>query len=308
MADDCDEPVAVENLQIGDTSEQVIIINEEDHLNLGKTTDDVDSSTMITTVVPESSIVRDGINDQWTNVANEQIIVETPIDDETTEVVTSPIIEVQTSETPGTIVDDDDEDDDDDDMINVANSQESDTRFSKQTVKVKLLASQSQHEGTTTNLISGIEVLDTGSHFEWNTDVTEGENNEDNLLGLEGQSGQLIFIAQQPDTNTTSTQTEVCMRQATKRERDRIKKRELRRCPEFREREKERAKARMRAKREDPEYRNVEREKDRRRRRLSRQRLSLLRNMEKERELQWKRIIKLQSTEGLVDSDITTDT
>ncbi|XP_035659484.1 uncharacterized protein LOC118404491 [Branchiostoma floridae] len=66
----------------------------------------------------------------------------------------------------------------------------------------------------------------------------------------------------------------------TKRERDKLKKRELRANPIYREKEKERARERMRLKRADPNFRAVEREKDRKRRRLARQRNELLRRFE----------------------------
>ncbi|XP_078665088.1 uncharacterized protein LOC144907663 [Branchiostoma floridae x Branchiostoma belcheri] len=66
----------------------------------------------------------------------------------------------------------------------------------------------------------------------------------------------------------------------TKRERDKLKKRELRSNPIYREKEKERARERMRLKRADPNFRAVEREKDRKRRRLARQRNELLRRFE----------------------------
>ncbi|XP_077990371.1 uncharacterized protein LOC144444719 isoform X2 [Glandiceps talaboti] len=300
---DSSETVPVENLEVDDET-QVIIVHGGQHLDLGKTAHHIAHSPhIITDGDTDTSLVRDTIGEQWTNVANEQIIVETPIDgDSEVSVVTSPIIEVQTSEVSGPLRDDGLGKNSDDVHI--------DMRSPKPTVKVKIVATQHTDDDTTTNLIDGIEVLDTGSHFEaWNADASEGATGDDHLLGFENQTGQLIFIAQQPDTNTTSTQTELGMRAATKRERDRIKKRELRRCPEFREREKERAKARMRAKREDPEYRRTEREKDRKRRRLSRQRISLIRNMEKEREKQWKRIVRSVTATGeLTEIDITGDT
>ncbi|XP_002741521.1 uncharacterized protein LOC100368701 [Saccoglossus kowalevskii] len=240
---------------------------------------------IVITANDNDSIVQDSIVEEWSDVATEQIIVETPIDGDTTEVVTMPVIEIQTTETSEQGITDGDD-------VSIQETTTSIPKSSKNEMKSKLMSSHpTRHQDN--SLINGIEVptLDPASHFEaWTADSAESGTHEDNLLGLEGQ--QFIFVAQQPDTNSASTQTELCMRAATKRERDRLKKRELRKCPEFREREKERARMRMRAKRQDSDYRTSEREKDRKRRRMARQRNALIRSMERERDKQWKKIVR----------------
>lgn len=75
-----------------------------------------------------------------------------------------------------------------------------------------------------------------------------------------------------------------------KRERDRIKKREQRANPMYREKEKEKAKARMRMMRADPNYRERERRRDRIRRKISRQQNNELRQKEKDRDKEYKRL------------------
>lgn len=75
-----------------------------------------------------------------------------------------------------------------------------------------------------------------------------------------------------------------------KRERDRMKKREQRANPMYREKEKEKAKARMRMMRADPNYRERERRRDRIRRKISRQQNNELRQKEKDRDKEYKRL------------------
>ncbi|KAI0219693.1 hypothetical protein LSAT2_028784 [Lamellibrachia satsuma] len=86
------------------------------------------------------------------------------------------------------------------------------------------------------------------------------------------------------------------IRETTKRERDRLKKRELRQNPAFKEREKIKARSRMRNRRCDPEYREVERQKDRYRRRASRQRNIRQRQVERERDKTYKRQRRTEQT------------
>ncbi|GAB1599690.1 uncharacterized protein LOC115209250 [Argonauta hians] len=75
-----------------------------------------------------------------------------------------------------------------------------------------------------------------------------------------------------------------------KRERDKIKKREQRANPMYRAKEKEKAKTRMRMMRADPNYRERERRRDRIRRKISRQQNNELRQKEKDRDKEYKRL------------------
>ncbi|XP_014780789.1 uncharacterized protein LOC106876670 [Octopus bimaculoides] len=88
----------------------------------------------------------------------------------------------------------------------------------------------------------------------------------------------------------TMEDNNVLSKDMMKRERDKIKKREQRANPMYRAKEKEKAKARMRMMRADPNYRERERRRDRIRRKISRQQNNELRQKEKDRDKEYKRL------------------
>ncbi|CAH1774127.1 unnamed protein product, partial [Owenia fusiformis] len=88
-------------------------------------------------------------------------------------------------------------------------------------------------------------------------------------------------------------------RNVLKRERDKIKKRQLRQDPSFRDKERIEAKARMASKRKDPAYRQLEREKDKMRRRLARQRNWVARENERERDKEYKKQARTGNTSNI---------
>ncbi|ELU12654.1 hypothetical protein CAPTEDRAFT_218946 [Capitella teleta] len=77
-----------------------------------------------------------------------------------------------------------------------------------------------------------------------------------------------------------------------RRERERLKRRELRKNPEFREKEREKCRLRMQRRRQDPDYREEERTRDRQNRGFARQTKPELRNREREKDRERKRRLK----------------
>ncbi|XP_046374615.2 serine/threonine-protein kinase fray2-like [Haliotis rufescens] len=96
-------------------------------------------------------------------------------------------------------------------------------------------------------------------------------------------------VARQVEVTTKSDSMCLSIRDITKREKDRIKKRELRANPVFREKEKVKAKERMQNRRQDPIYREQERQRDRERRQLARRRNLPVRERERERDKEYKK-------------------
>ncbi|KAK2176306.1 hypothetical protein NP493_672g01060 [Ridgeia piscesae] len=130
-------------------------------------------------------------------------------------------------------------------------------------------------------------VLSTTTCFE---EASEAElsTSQESFVALMPHSASGVLVTESGIIMPMSTQ-DASIREITKRERDRLKKRELRQNPAFKEREKIKARSRMRSRRCDPEYREVERQKDRCRRRASRQRNFRQRQLERERDKTYKR-------------------
>ncbi|KAL5013120.1 hypothetical protein ScPMuIL_007390 [Solemya velum] len=95
-------------------------------------------------------------------------------------------------------------------------------------------------------------------------------------------SHQESFVALVPEHSQS--------RENIKKQKDKMKKRELRSNPNYWEKEKEKAKTRMKSRRDDPSYRAIEREKDRERRKSARQRNNEVRQRERERDRLYKRL------------------
>lgn len=130
------------------------------------------------------------------------------------------------------------------------------------------------------------------------------------IKGFQEESGEIDMIKIQPETfiaiNPGSSSEEgpsqnvyqidnsdISMREITKRERDKQKKREQRADPAFRAKEKAKNRERMKAKRKnDLDYRAQEKAKDRDRRRIVRQTNEELRNKERERDREYKRYLR----------------
>lgn len=116
-------------------------------------------------------------------------------------------------------------------------------------------------------------------------------SSQNSLIALVPVSGNeepsnAIDISSVSFNNSVHEQALKCL---TKRERDRVKKQNLRKDPAYRSKEREAAKARMKLRRKDPEYRNIERQKDRERRRISRHSNHKQREKERERDKDYRR-------------------
>ncbi|XP_062570368.1 zinc finger CCCH domain-containing protein 13-like [Saccostrea cucullata] len=107
------------------------------------------------------------------------------------------------------------------------------------------------------------------------------------------------YIALVPDnglrSNTDPENCHLTVKEHTKREKDKIYKREQRANKEYREQEKIVAKQRMKNRRKDPEYRERERRRDAERKRLARLNNKEFRQKEKERDRQYKRSLRKKS-------------
>ncbi|CAH1248399.1 Hypp8123 [Branchiostoma lanceolatum] len=184
----------------------------------------------------------------------DQVIVDSPVVEEATEVVTtSSIVEVQALS----------------EQIPESNNSQHHNNHRRKQQNPRASKYQPQHPAGTENIQQGLH---------WAAVETQ-------VLSPASMMHQL-YIAVPQSSGPMDEEDEddvVLVKPAgslTKRERDKLKKRELRSNPIYREKEKERARERMRLKRADPNFRAVEREKDRKRRRLARQRNELLRRFE----------------------------
>lgn len=133
------------------------------------------------------------------------------------------------------------------------------------------------------------------------TQTLQGETIQTPNLRRDEPSDAYPLIKVTPDSTIEVTpdmqiDPKSVIRAAAKRERDRLKKRELRANPSFREKEKKCARDRMKAKRKNPEYRELERQKDRIRRREARQRDEAYRNKERKRDKEHKRLQRSMTT------------
>ncbi|XP_050393495.1 uncharacterized protein LOC126811007 isoform X2 [Patella vulgata] len=121
------------------------------------------------------------------------------------------------------------------------------------------------------------------SEYLENNEHTEIKTNNDVLWQkIEGQQGSQDnindpVISQVPKEQLViSNNQEKGLTMASKRERNKVKKREQRLNPEFREKERIKARERMKERREDTRYRDCERQKDRERRKLFRKRMNYI--------------------------------
>ncbi|KAK6168004.1 hypothetical protein SNE40_021916 [Patella caerulea] len=132
-----------------------------------------------------------------------------------------------------------------------------------------------QDSCTSSIRMNPIEYLKTDDH----TDIKT--NNDVLWQKIEGQQGLQDNINDPPGICHVPTEQlalldnqEKGLTMASKRERNKVKKREQRLNPEFREKERIKARERMKERREDTRYRDCERQKDRERRKQFRKRMN----------------------------------
>lgn len=112
-----------------------------------------------------------------------------------------------------------------------------------------------------------------------------GDGNEESFV----QSYIALVPNNESRLDTELDNSHLTVKELTKREKDRMYKREQRANKEYREQEKVQAKQRMKDRRKDPEYREKERKRDAERRKLARLNNKEFRQKEKERDRQYKR-------------------
>ncbi|XP_041361824.1 uncharacterized protein LOC121377795 [Gigantopelta aegis] len=93
--------------------------------------------------------------------------------------------------------------------------------------------------------------------------------------GLNLDYMHVFWVDEESEVISEEDKLEHSVRQMTKREKDRQKKRAMRANPEYREKETAKARLRMKMRRQDPEYREQERRRDRDRRRQARSKSGL---------------------------------
>ncbi|XP_067665595.1 uncharacterized protein [Haliotis asinina] len=167
-------------------------------------------------------------------------------------------------------------------------------------VEVKVIPVEMLYDGT---LWSQFDFTKSGDE-----EMFVSENDVSPLTLSDGVSD----VARQVEVTTKSDSMCLSIRDITKREKDRIKKRELRANPVFREKEKVKAKERMQNRRQDPVYREQERQRDRERRQLARRRNIPVRERERERDKEYKKNFRYghrihKSDETSTDTDKTLD-
>lgn len=157
-----------------------------------------------------------------------------------------------------------------------------------------------ESEVITTNMLGNGYQISITPEVVWNEDIKgfQEDGNDIDINKIQPET----FIAINPGSSNEEglaqnvyqiDPSDISMREISKRERDRQKKREQRADPNFRAKEKAKNKERMKAKRKnDPVYRAQEKVKDRDRRRIVRQTNEELRNKERERDREYKRYLR----------------